>query len=326
MNFKNELERRCFEIAKRALGEGVAIEHNKTIQIENALFSEVASFKGPPAKEIDVLVVELLEVPKAVLLVSCKMLSRTAEPSHIQEWGAVVKTMNKYSDTTLYFGLVLSCSGFTSGCESWAMSHNLGIIPPLKGRRLNFNEDTVLCMFERVLIALQNRVRLQVNDLRGAPAFFEFVYRIVADFEGHQEGTIDGRYFLVPKGWVSSFNELYSTIDGRTVVDLLAVESATVMKLSGDIGVRFSGVRIDFGHDPQIMQGTPTIPQCLKNIDMESCTLDFIKSIAIRKKIMSMADFGNYIEFGLDQRFNLRMHQGGFHLISTENPVDIPHL
>ena len=75
MTFKNDLERQCFEVAERALGRGVTIEHNKTIQIESALFPEVASFKGPPSKEVDVLVAELLDQPKIVLLVSCKLLS-----------------------------------------------------------------------------------------------------------------------------------------------------------------------------------------------------------------------------------------------------------
>lgn len=74
MKFKNELEKRCFEIARRALGQSVKIEHNKRIQIENALFPEVAAFKGPPAKEIDVLIAELLDNPKVILLVSCKSL------------------------------------------------------------------------------------------------------------------------------------------------------------------------------------------------------------------------------------------------------------
>src|ERR1700683_3785898 len=111
MSFKNELERRCYEIAERALGHGITIEHNKSIRIETALFPEVASFKGPPAKEIDVLVAELLEQPKVVLLVSCKSLSRRAEPAHVQEWGAVVNTMNRYSNGTLYFGLVISPTG-----------------------------------------------------------------------------------------------------------------------------------------------------------------------------------------------------------------------
>jgi hypothetical protein len=109
VTFKNELERRCFEIAERTIGGGnIRIEHNKTVQIEAALFPEVAAFKGPPAKEIDVLVAELLDTPKVVLLVSCKLLSRKAEPAHIQEWGAVVQTMNKYSKDTLYLGLVIS--------------------------------------------------------------------------------------------------------------------------------------------------------------------------------------------------------------------------
>ncbi len=321
MSFKNELERRCFEIANRALGSSVTILHNKTIQIESALFSEVASFKGPPAKEVDVLVAELLDQPKIVLLVSCKLLSRRAEPAHVQEWCAVVQTMNRYSDGTLYFGLVVSPMGFTSGCESWATSHNVGIVPPLKGRRLAFNEDTVLRMFERVLIALRVRVRLQIDDLRTAPAFFDFVYRLVADFEGHQDAAADERYFLVPQEWASSFGEMYSAIAGRTVEDLWAIEGATVMMLSGGVALRFSEVRVDFGLDSGITQGTLVMPQCHKNIDMEPCTLDFIKSIAEGKSITSAGDFGDYVEVGLDQCFNLELHKIGFHIISTENPI-----
>ena len=326
MNFRNELERRCFEVAERALGGGVTIEHNKTIQIESALFPEVASFKGPPAKEVDVLVAELLDQPKVMLLVSCKLLSRRAEPAHVQEWCAVVQAMNKYSGGSLYLGLVLSPTGFTSGCEAWATSHNVGIVPPLKGRRLAFSEETVLRMFERVLLALRARVRLQVDDLKAAPAFFDFVYRLVADFEGHQEAASDGRYFLVPQGWVSSFREMYTAIAGRAVEDLLAVEGATVMKLSGGIGLRFSGVRVDCGKDQQIVQGSLTTPQCRKNIDMEPCTFDLIRTIAVGKSITSAGDFGNYLELGLDQRFNLGLHQVGFHLISTENPMEEHHL
>jgi hypothetical protein len=322
MSFKNELERQCFEVAELGLGGGVTIEHNKTIQIESALFPEVASFKGPPAKEVDVLVAELLDQPKVVLLVSCKQLSRRAEPAHVQEWGAVVQAMNKYSGGTLYLGLVLSPTGFTSGCEAWATSHNVGIVPPLKGRRLAFREETVLRMFERVLLALRARVRLQVDDLKAAPAFFEFVYRLVADFEGHQEAALDGRYLLVPHGWASSFGEMYTAIAGRAVEDLLAVEGATVMKLSGDAGLRFSGVRVDSGKDPQIAQGSLVTPQCRKNIGMEPCTLDFVRSIAVGKSITSAGDFGNYLELGLDWHFNLGLHQVGFHLISTENPME----
>ena len=326
MSFKNVLERRCFEIAERSLGGKVTIEHNKKIQIESALFSEVASFKGPPTKEIDVLVAELLERPKVVVLVSCKLLSRRAEPAHVQEWCAVVQTMNRYSDGTLYFGLVLSPTGFTSGCEAWATSHNVGIVPPLKGRLLAFNEDTVLRMFERVLIALQARVRLQIDDLRTPPAFFDFVYRLVADFEGHQDAEGDGRYFLAPQGWVSSFGEMYSAIADRTIEDLKAVEGATVMNLSGGVVLRFSEARVDFGHDLGIAEGTLVMPQCRKNIDMKPCTLEFIKSIVIGKSITSAGDFGNYVEVGLNKRFNLGLWMSGFHIVSTETPIDIINL
>jgi hypothetical protein len=36
INFKNELERRIFEIAKRFCGKSVLIDHNKTLRIEVA--------------------------------------------------------------------------------------------------------------------------------------------------------------------------------------------------------------------------------------------------------------------------------------------------
>lgn len=321
MTFKNELERKCFETAERALGGGVTIEHNKTIQIESALFPEVASFKGPPAKEVDVLIADLLTEPKVKLLVSCKLLSRPAEPAHVQEWCAVVQTMNRYSDGTIYFGLVLSATGFTSGCEAWATSHNVAIVPPLKGRRLAFNEDTVLRMFERVLIALRARVRLQVDDLRAAPAFFDFVFRLVGDFEGHQDAVTDGRYLLVPQGWVSSFGEMYSAIADRKIENLWAVQEATVIKLSGGITLQFRQGQVRFGHDSRIEPDTPVIPECRKNIEMEPCTLEFVKSIAIGKSITSAGDFGTYLELGLDRSFNLGLHEQGFHLISTQNPL-----
>jgi len=326
MNFKNELERQCFEIAERALGSGVTIEHNKKIQIESALFSEVASFKGPPAKEVDVLVAELTDQPKVVLLVSCKLFSRRAEPAHIQEWCAVVQAMNRYSGGTFFLGLVVSPAGFTSGCEAWATSHNIGIVPPLKGRNLAFNEDSVLRMFERVLIALRARVRLQIDDLRTAPAFFDFVYRLVADFEGHQDAAANGRYFLLPQRWVSSFGEMYSAIAGRTVEDIWAVDGATVMTLSGGVVFLFSEERVCFGNDSGITKETPATPQCHKNIDMDPCTLEFIKSIVVGKSVTSAGDFGKYIEFGIDQRFNLGLHKTGFHLISTENPIETHRL
>jgi hypothetical protein len=43
----------------------------------------------------------------------------------------------------------------------------------------------------------------------------------------------------------------------------------------------------------------------------------------VGKKITSAGDFGHYLEVGLDQqRFNLGLHEAGFHLISTESPIE----
>ncbi len=35
------------------------------------------------------------------------------------------------------------------------------------------------------------------ENLAAAPAFFNFVYCLVADFEDHQEAEVDGRYLLL---------------------------------------------------------------------------------------------------------------------------------
>jgi hypothetical protein len=322
MKFKNTLERRCYEIACNALGSSVQIEHNKRLQIESALFPEVASFKGPPAKEIDVLVVELLDSPKITLLVSCKEFAKRAEPAHVHEWAAVVRTMNNYSDGTIYLGMVVSSSGFTSGCEAWATSHNLGLVPPLKGKNLAFAPDTVLRMFERSLNALGRRVRLRSRDLTEPPAFFDFIYSLVADFEGHEEIAQDGRYYVLPQRWISSFGEMYSSLAGRLVEDLVALaDGRTILRLSGDISCRFTGSNVEFGSGISPISSVIASPVCSKNFEGEPCTLDFIKGVVTNLPVTSAADFGDYIEFGLDRRFNLGMHGRGFHLVSTENPT-----
>jgi hypothetical protein len=322
MNFKNPLEEQCYEIAKRVLGNSVAVEHNKKIQIERALYPEVASFSGPPTKEIDILTSKLLDKPKTILLASCKQLSGRAEPAHIQEWGAVVQTMNKYGDGTLHLGLIVCPSGFTSGCEPWSTSHNIGLLPPLKGSPLAFSEETVLHMFERVLHALRKRLQYSFIDLMRPPAFYDFVYGLVADYEGRDEAAREERYFRAPTGWLSSFTETYSSIAGHTVEDLVAIEGATVMKLSGGIRLRFDGCRVDYGWAEELEEGVQVGPVCRKNIEMEPCTFEFIRSIAVGKRITSAGDFGMYVEFGLDQRCNLGLHVDGFHIFSTENLVE----
>ena len=258
-----------------------------------------------------------------VLLVSCKSLSRRAEPAHVQEWGAVVNTMNRYSNGTLYFGLVISPTGFSSGCEAWATSHNLGIVPPLKGRKLTFDEETVFRMFERVLVALKARVRLLVNDLKAPPAFFDFVYRFVADFEGHQEADVNSRYLTLPHRWTSSFGEMYRAVAQRTIQDLWADHSGATLALSGGVVLRIGAAHVEFGQSPGAPPPAVAVASaCFKNIDMQPCDLDLVKSIAVGRAITSAGDFGAYVEVGLDKQFNLGLHPTGFHIVSTENPVE----
>ena len=184
MKFKNELERNTFEIARRVCGDEASIAHNQALQIEVALAPEVASFIGPPKKEIEVITAGFLQSPGVKLLISCKQYRNSkAEPADVQEWAAVVSTMNKYSQTTEFLGLVLSPGGFTSGCEPWASSYNLGIIPPLKAKKLDFSLETSGQIFERVLVAFGKRLNFPHEILHEAPQFYEFVYHMTEQFE-----------------------------------------------------------------------------------------------------------------------------------------------
>ena len=130
----------------------------------------------------------------------------------------------------------------------------------------------------------------------------------------------DGRYVVMPQGWASSFGEMYAAIANRTIEHLYAVAGATVLMLSGGLVLRFTEGEIRYGQTG--LQSEPArVATCWKNIELEPCTLDFIKSLTIGKSITSAGDFGNYLEVGVDRRFNLGLHKGGFHLISTQNPV-----
>lgn len=317
MSFKNHLEERCFNIATRVLGVGVTVEHNKVLRIETALLPEVASFRGPPRKEIDVLVAELSTAPRVVLLVSCKLLTKRAEPAHVQEWCAVVDTMNRYKDQTTYFGLVVSPTGFTSGCEPWATSHNLGLLPPLKGRKLTFSEDTVLRMFERTLTALRARVQHAPADLAKPPAFFDLVYRVTADFEGHQEAATDPRYINGPDRWASSFAEMVSVVKGQVIEAISIRAEGAHLALSGERAIVFDGSHVALGSGIETPSSAIALARCWKNLDRESCSIEFVSSVVQGKVITSAADFGAYLEFGVDHRINLGVHRDGFHVIST---------
>lgn len=312
MKFKNELEEQAFLIAQKVYGDTATIDHNKVIQIENAIFPEVFSFTGPPKKEIDVLTTELRKEPKISLLVSCKYFDgKKAEPAHVQEWASVLHTMSKYSKETIYLGLILCPTGFTSGCESWVTSSNIAVIPPIKGKGINFPTSTSLQMFERTLIALKKRVLLPFEELLKPPEFYDFVYRITSDFEGFEETTTSfhgERYFLAETGWRSSFGELVTTLIGKEISNILSDSEYTGIIFKDDYVFKYFGDRIVFGKEENIDTEIKIIPSCRTFLSGESCSFDEIEAKVKNKKITSAADFGNYFELGIDNYINLGFH------------------
>jgi hypothetical protein len=325
MNFKNTLERDCYEAATRVCGESVRVEHNKSLTISTAIYREIASFAGPPKKEIDVITARLRENPTLDLLISCKQFGdHKAEPAHIQEWGAVVHTMNKYAKETNYLGLVISPSGFTRGCESWATPFNLALIPPLKGNNMVFPPERSIVMFERVLRALKKRLAFPYEDILDAPEFYDFAYRLTSDFEGHELSDVtDSRYILTKTSWKSSFGELVSDLLGKTVAELLATVNYTGLRFTDGTVFRFTPKTIAFGPDDSGGKESFDPPVCKKNLSLEDCTLEVVKRHLIGQTLGSAADFGTYFEFGLSSEINVGLHLGAIHIISTKNDTEL---
>lgn len=177
MNFKNDFEKKCYEICLLFLqDQRISIEHNFTIRTEKTIIS----FTGNPKKEIDVIT---LDFPLNLkLLISCKDFEGNVPPAAIQEWGDVLKVLNKHSILSSYFGLVVSSKGFSEGCEAWAKADNLGLIPPYRGDKNNFTEEQIFKMLQRVI-----HVFLKSFDRRGAAAlldnenFYWLCYKTTAD-------------------------------------------------------------------------------------------------------------------------------------------------
>lgn len=325
MNFKNELEYRTFEIAKRVCGETATIEHNKTLQIEVATSVEVASFVGPPKKEIDVITAGFDTNPDLKVLISCKDYSNSkAEPADVQEWAAVVRTMNKYSGASKYLGLVVCPTGFTSGCEPWASSYNLGVIPPLKGKRLKFSANTCAEMFERVLTGFGKRLHFSHENLLEAPQFYEFVYHMTESFEGRDASAREygERYRLLSRNWLGSFPQLVSTFMGKTVEEVAATTEGIYIRFSDDLSFRMIGKQIKFGRDDGKAEGQPVSIQCEKNFVAEPCSMDFLKSLVLGQKMTSAGDWGERFEFGLTDDLILAIEPRRLQVYRTRNPVE----
>lgn len=325
MRFKNELEERTFHIAERVCGKNALIEHNKILTIENATSLEVASFVGPPKKEIDVITAGFDQNPNVKLLISCKEYRQSkAEPSDVQEWAAVVRTMNKYSNATHYLGLIISPSGFTSGCEPWATSYNLGAIPPLKGKSLTFPAGTCDQMFERTLSGLTKRLHFPHADLFDAPQFYEFVYRLTESFEGRDQSAkkFGSRYKLLGRDWLSSFSELVRTLTGHRIQGINVTSVGTYLSFAGGMTFRMIGNQIQFGADDGMTGGLGVAVKCEKNFHGEPCSLDFVRKLVIGQSVTSAGDWGLRFEFGLTDDLMLAIEPDRLQVYRTRNPID----
>jgi hypothetical protein len=322
VRFKNDLEKCVYESAKRVYGDAISIEHNKTIQIESAISLEVASFVGPPKKEIDVITADIWAV---TLLISCKAFgSSKAEPAHVQEWVAVVNTMNTYSADTKYLGIIISPTGFTTGCEPWASAHNLGLIPPLKGKILAFSLETSLQMMERTLKGLAKRLKFPHEELFQAPNFYELVYKLTESFEGRDQALAEygNRYTLLGSGWTSSLSELVRVLRGRTVLSLQTTLAGIYINFSGNLAFVMAGSRVYFGPGPAIPQETSALLLCEKNFAAESCSMEFLGNLVTGKQVTSAGDWGSRFEFGLSDDLMLAIEPERLQIYRTRNPIN----
>lgn len=306
MKFKNQFERAIYDIANDIFGESAKIEHNKEIYIEDKTARSTISFAGPPKKEIDVLSITISKEFKTQILISCKDFKTTkAEPAHVQEWCSVVSTMNKHAVDSNYIGIVISSSGFSSGCEGWASSENIALIPPIKGTKIKFSEEQVIRMFRRVCIAIIRRLKFPFEDLLTSPNFFDFCFTITSDFEGFVGANTNSRYKKISKGWNSNFAELVNSLIGREIKSIHYSKEKFYVIFEENFVLGYLQNHIEFGEPDKLDIGFEESPICTKNMNNENITFESVKDLIIGAKVTSAADFQEYIELGIDGKLNL---------------------
>jgi hypothetical protein len=180
MKFKNDFERCCFDAVREILVDGVELLHNQVLVAGFAPGKGVISFTGPPKKEIDVLVVKLSGA--LTLLISVKDYQAPAAPLSVQEWASVVRTMNEHASAHTYLGIVVCSGGFTEGCPAWAIDHNIGLIPPHKGKPLTWRSETVIRMLKRTIISVRSLAASSLHRLEENRNFYWEVYKCLGDF------------------------------------------------------------------------------------------------------------------------------------------------
>lgn len=178
MKFKNDFEKKCYESClKFTTKDLIEIQHNTVIKTEKT----IVSFSGNPKKEIDVLTLNLPDNIK--LLISCKYFENSVPPSAIQELGDVIKVLNENAIVSTYFGLVISSKGFSKGCEAWAKTDNLGIVPLYKGMKNNYSEEIIFKMLQRIVhVFIRIIERKRIDELKNNSSFYWMCYKTILDY------------------------------------------------------------------------------------------------------------------------------------------------
>lgn len=182
MKFRNEFERRCFEAAQEVLGgSAIKLLHNHILIADFTPEKGVISFTGAPKKESDVLAARVTDT--CSLLIGAKDYgTAAAPPASVQEWASVVRTMNSHSSGISYLGLVVSSHGLTEGCPASAIDHNLGLVPPHKGKPIAYSSHKIVDMLKRVILTTQRFLRRPGHKLLENGNFYWSVYKLLADF------------------------------------------------------------------------------------------------------------------------------------------------
>ena len=226
------------------------IQHNEEEFTEVFNKPELINFYSRPKKEIDVTSITFGS-PQIKILVSCKNHKRNVQQDHVQEWGNVISVLNQSAIETTYFGLIVSASGFASGCEAWASVNNVGLIPPIKGvNSLSFTYDEILAMYRRVIASFSKLINFEYDYLTTKNNFYNFVYEITSPIEGYKDFTISASNVLKiiddETGYQESSSKLFEFLIGRSLKSIHRNSQCLLLFFNDEKAAKICSTQVDY--------------------------------------------------------------------------------